>query len=549
MKATKYGFILLILYVLCYLFPLESRALWQPDELRYAEISREMLATHNWVVPHFFGLRYFEKPIAGYWINNLSQWVFGHNNFAVRFGSVFSISLTALLVSWLAWKIYRDRRITVISVMIYLSCMLVYSIGTYAVLDPMITLWMAAAMAAFWLASEASGNRKKAAGYLLLGITCGMGVMTKGFLALAVPVISIIPWVVVTRRWREVLLFGPLAVLSAIIVTLPWALAINAREPDFWHYFFWVEHIQRFAEPDAQHKAPFWYYLPALLAGTLPWLGYLPAAIKSSWQQRQKNPAAIYLAGWFIMPLIFFSIANGKLVTYILPCFAPLAILLANVACREFRQNRISAKANGWINLLFGILGMVALCICRVLPSHPLFAPDEIIGFSLAMLAFLFWAIIGGFTLCKTEKYWYAAVLCPLFLILSIGYAIPQHIRDSKQPQHFLNQISARMASSRYILAEGVGIASGIAWELKRTDINLYNQSGEMSYGLAYPDGKGRLISREAFPGWLASHRSQGVSLILSLSKHQNLSQLTIPAPDFSYQQGRLLYVEYGPLK
>jgi len=181
-KAYKsvWSTLVLVFFALVYLVPLNTRLLWQPDETRYAEISREMLQRGDWVVPHLLGLRYFEKPVAGYWFNNLSQMIFGDSNFAVRFGSVFSTLISALLVFWLANLMWRNRQTAYIATLIYLSFTLVFSIGTYSVLDPMITLWMTAAMVASYFCLRVSRTPQKAISWIVLGLACGMGFMTKG---------------------------------------------------------------------------------------------------------------------------------------------------------------------------------------------------------------------------------------------------------------------------------------------------------------------------------------------------------------------------------
>ncbi|AJA71017.1 lipid IV(A) 4-amino-4-deoxy-L-arabinosyltransferase [Pantoea eucrina] len=539
--------LLLMLFALYYLLPVPFRDLWQPDELRYAEISREMIVSGNWVVPHFFDLRYFEKPVAGYWINNLGQLLFGHTNFGVRAGALFSTLCSGLLIFWLGCRMFASRNVALLASTVFLTSLLVYGIGTYAVLDPVLLLWLTGAMCSFWYAVQARTFRQRFSGYLLLGAACAMGFMTKGFLALAVPVLAIVPWMVWQRRFTELLRWGPLALLTAVLLSLPWALAIAQQAGDFWHYFFWVEHIQRFAEENAQHKAPFWYYLPVLVAGTLPWLGLLPGALISGWQQRRQQAGVLYLLSWVLLPLLFFSIAKGKLPTYILPCFAPLSLLIAGYASGNSARLSTALRFNGWINLLFGAL--TALAVISVLAPwglahRPLYSSDEKLRATLAALAFTGWALAAGVSL-RTGR-WQLAALCPLALALLVGFAIPDRIRDAKQPQNFVRHIQERLAQSRFILADNPGVGSAIAWQLKRSDILFYSSKGELEYGLSYADARKRYVAGAEFADWLRVSRREGdVALVLMLDAGQKTPDAMLPVPDDVWQQGRLVYYSY----
>ena len=88
---------LILVYLVVYILPLDLRPLMIPDETRYAEIPREMLKSGDWIVPRLNGLRYFEKPPMGYWLNAMSISLFGENGFAVRLSSALAAGLTALL--------------------------------------------------------------------------------------------------------------------------------------------------------------------------------------------------------------------------------------------------------------------------------------------------------------------------------------------------------------------------------------------------------------------------------------------------------------------
>jgi 4-amino-4-deoxy-L-arabinose transferase len=550
MKTLKgsWALVLAIFFALVYLLPVNGRLLWQPDETRYAEISREMLARGDWVVPNLLGLRYFEKPVAGYWFNNISQWLFGDSNFAVRFGSIFSTGMTALLVFALAWLMWKNARRAYLAVLIFLSMVLVFSIGTYSVLDPMISLWLTAAMISYYLTLKATTAKGKLGGYVLLGLACGMGFMTKGFLALAVPVIAVIPIVIQQRKIKDLFCYGPVAIVVAVLLSLPWALAVAQREPDYWNYFFWVEHIQRFAEDNAQHKAPFWYYIPILIAAVLPWLALLPGSLLKGWRERVQRPELFFLLSWVMMPLIFFSIAKGKLPTYILPCMAPLALLMAAYAedCAGQLRPRVF-KVNAVLNGLFGLIGILALLLVGsgVLHNVHLFSADEWPKIVLGLIAFGGWLLFAVISARDNAKRWTWAAACPLLLCLLIGYAIPQQVIDSKQPQNFIRDNIATLSQSQFVLADRVGIAAGMAWELKRSDVLMYGEKGELTYGLAYPDARGHYIGEEDFAGWLAQARKQGdVSLVMQLSRGEHVPT-DLPTPDSVVEMHRMALVWY----
>ncbi|HFD2060065.1 TPA: phospholipid carrier-dependent glycosyltransferase, partial [Serratia marcescens] len=364
--------------------------------------------------------------------------------------------------------------------------------------------------------------------------------------ALVVPVLGILPWIIVQKRWKDVLQYGVFAIFAVVLIVLPWAWAIHAAEPDFWHYFLWVEHIQRFSGENAQHKAPFWFYIPILIVGSLPWFALLPGALIRGWQERQAQRGTLYLLGWAVIPFLFFSITKGKLLTYIMPCFSPLAILMAHHAVQWARTGERKLRINGCINVAFGVTGVV-IVLTVLAPwggRYSIYAPTETVKMLFACLAFTFWAGFGAMALDPRRWYWAAG--CPLGIALLVGAAIPEKVSNAEQPQAFIREVHSQLEDSRYILTNNVGVGAAIAWEIKRSDIYLYSHKGELRYGLGYEDAEGRYIAQHAFVDWLAEHRREGkVTLLLLAPKQKNLDDLALPAPDRRLDKGRLVLFEY----
>ena len=499
---------LILVFVVFYLLPLMIHGLWIPDETRYAQIGQDMLHSGNWVAPHFMGLRYFEKPIAGYWMIAIGQAVFGDNLFGVRIASALSTGLSVWLVWLIAGRLWRDPRKRFASTLIYMSFGLVAGQAGYANLDPQFTFWVNLSLVAVWFAFDSSTRRARLCAWAVLGLACGMGFMTKGFLAWLLPVLIAVPYALWQRRIKEVLSYGPLAILVAVAICLPWALAIHHQEPDFWQFFFWNEHIRRFSAADAQHTQPWWFYLPILLAASLPWAALLPNTLIDACKQR-REPVTGFLLLWLLLPLAMFSLSKGKLPTYIMPCLLPLALLMGHavVSWREQAKGRI-LRINGLLNVLLAVAGLVGLAYLQL--SRAVYANTEVFSLSLAYIVLLGWLLSNALQALRPLLLWAAPAVGMGVLVALLPAAMPGVIVNSKMPDQFITEHVQELSETNTLLSNDLGAASALSWRLGRPEITLYNTTGELKYGLGYADSAGRQVDMDNIDRWMKEARLRG---------------------------------------
>ena len=499
---------LILAFVVFYLLPLMIHGLWIPDETRYAQIGQDMLHSGNWVAPHFMGLRYFEKPIAGYWMIAIGQAVFGDNLFGVRIASALSTGLSVWLVWLIAGRLWRDPRKRFASTLIYMSFGLVAGQAGYANLDPQFTFWVNLSLVAVWFAFDSSTRRARLCAWAVLGLACGMGFMTKGFLAWLLPVLITVPYALWQRRIKEVLSYGPLAILVAVAICLPWALAIHHQEPDFWQFFFWNEHIRRFSAADAQHTQPWWFYLPILLAASLPWAALLPNTLIDACKQR-REPVTGFLLLWLLLPLAMFSLSKGKLPTYIMPCLLPLALLMGHavVSWREQAKGRI-LRINGLLNVLLAVAGLVGLAYLQL--TRAVYANTEVFSLSLAYIVLLGWLLSNALQALRPLLLWAAPAVGMGVLVALLPAAMPGVIVNSKMPDQFIAEHVQELSQAGTLLSNDLGAASALSWRLGRPEITLYNTTGELKYGLGYADSAGRQVDMDNIDRWMKEARLRG---------------------------------------
>jgi len=347
--------------------------LFEPDGGRYAEIPREMVATGDLVVPRLDGVLYFEKPPLYYWLNALSIRVWGTDEAACRFWSAL-FGFGGVALAYVLARQMGGSAVAAGAAVVLASSPLYATMARLASIDMTVSFFIGAALVAFWFAHRAAPGRRRTLLWRAAAASAALAVLAKGLIGLLLPGAIVFLYLLATGQWRLLHRIPWLSCsLLFLAIAVPWHVAIARRYPAFVYVYFVQQHFLRYATLSSHRWQPFWFFIPVILVGFLPWSGLFPAAVallgRGQRQSDRDRSAAWFLSIWAAFVLFFFSLSKSKLIPYILPAAIPLAVLAALAVGRALEvagaggrtARRGLAVTVAFLALLAGALAYLAL--------------------------------------------------------------------------------------------------------------------------------------------------------------------------------------------
>lgn len=415
---------LLLLCALTFFLGLGRPAITDSDEAFYAEASREMLESGDWLTPRFNYEDRWQKPVLFYWVTAATYRITGPTEWAARVWSALA-GVGLVMLTWSAGRTMTPRADAGwLAGAIVATCFGYFAMARAALPDLPLAFCITLCV---WAAIR--GAEHGARWWALAGLGAGLGFLLKGPVALVIPALILLP---IAWRERSRLTVRPSGVAVAVvvfaIVGLPWYGAMLVEHgPAYAQSFFVGDNFERFATDRFNNPRPLWFYLPVVLGGMLPWSAYLVTLgvrpTKELLQRKRRLTDQEWrLLIWAGLPLLFFTMSIGKQPRYILPVLPPLAILLAASLASHIASSTDRTRAQTgliaatWTTAV--LLGLMAVLFVRMqtlfISAYPAATWTAIVAIGGA-------AVAVGWVAARRAFAWIPACLAVTGVVLVLG--------------------------------------------------------------------------------------------------------------------------------
>jgi 4-amino-4-deoxy-L-arabinose transferase-like glycosyltransferase len=404
-------FRLIIICLVLFGLGLGFTPLANPDEARYGEIPREMLAKGDFVTPRLDGIKYFEKPPLTYWLVAGSLKLFGSSEASAR-ATPALFALLGVLLTYAAGRSLAGRDAGWWAALVQATSLLYFVHARLLLTDMVVSVLICATLYCFILAlREPPGRRRR---WLFYGLyaSAALATLAKGLIGFLLPGAVMFLWLLVCNEWRRLRPFYlTTGLLVFAVIALPWHLLVAQRNPEWAWFYFVHEHWLRFTTTTHGRYQSWWYFIPITILGMFPWTGFLwPAlrnALPANWSRRSEYTDKAFLLVWVGFIFLFFSASKSKLVPYVLPIFPPLALIVGQYLAPRMRTMSATGLRAGFLgfSVISGLLG-VALMIIFLKPTllGAVANIDEVSRFAMLAGVFLFGGSVGVYFLLRSEN-------------------------------------------------------------------------------------------------------------------------------------------------
>jgi len=321
---------------------------WDPDEAHYAETSRELVRTGDWLAPYYNEQPFFDKPILFHWLQGAAMAVTGMDEFGARLAPALAALALVLITAWLGTTLLGFE-VGFVAALLLAASPAVFALARYAILDTVFTAFLFGGVSLIAVAALKDRPRLQWPGYVLIALS----VLTKGPLSLVLCALTFGAALLLSsdlrRRLLSLHLVGGLVVV--LVIAGPWFAYMWLRFRDaFVAGYVLDENVRLFATNRFNARFDFWFYFRVLAAGLLPWTGLVIGRmfddVRAVMRKQPLDPFEMLLWCWTGVIVAFFTASRFKLDHYVFPA-APALCLLCARSWVDLRQRSLSQQSLG----------------------------------------------------------------------------------------------------------------------------------------------------------------------------------------------------------